>query len=453
MRIVKILILLLGLLIVSACIKNNELYKQNKIHLVFDNNSDTYYPENFRVIKNIKTKNISSAGLNKIRILGSGADLIYGRAGNDAIYGDEQNDLVFGDNGNDFISLGIGDDSASGGLGDDTINGDDGNDTIYGDDGNDIISGGLGDDTINGGTGDDTINGNENNDIIHGNDGIDNISGGVGNDTLYGDAGNDTLNGDDGNDIIYGNAGSDIINGGNGTDTVSYLDAVLSALTINLTEGKARGFNNGNEEIDTLQSIENVIGSNSTDYITGDNLTNYLQGMGGNDFFYWTLGNDYYDGGDGADVVTVTAGSTTPMTISYGNTFSIERFIGGSNNDVITGINSPSNAPVTLTGGGGKDKFSFDLNAFSGDNIGRVAPVKALVTDFTTAVTPNSANSKDFLEFDLASGIAATVNTSFVTVNNQMSTLVKVCVGASSIAEITLQGTVLGFGSADYGFI
>lgn len=63
---------MLGLLIVSACIKNNELYKQNKIHLVFDNNSDTYYPENFRVIKNIKTKNISSAGLNKIRILGSG---------------------------------------------------------------------------------------------------------------------------------------------------------------------------------------------------------------------------------------------------------------------------------------------------------------------------------------------------------------------------------------------
>jgi Ca2+-binding RTX toxin-like protein len=181
---------------------------------------------------------------------GSGADQLFGGAGNDTLLGKGGNDLLFGGAGNDTLIGGDGDDQVFGEAGNDRMIWNPGDDS-------DLFEGGDGVDTaeVNGGNGSETftitangtrvrfdrtnpapftidigttenlvVNANGGDDVITAGNGLANlikltIDGGAGNDTITGGDGNDTLLGGDGNDVIIGGRGNDTAQLGAGDDT------------------------------------------------------------------------------------------------------------------------------------------------------------------------------------------------------------------------------------------
>jgi serralysin len=264
-----------------------------------------------------------------------------------------------------------------------TLNGAAGNDTLNGLDGADTLIGGAGDDVMDGGLGVDTANYSTNasavtvnlsittaqNTVGAGNDtllNIENLTGSGFADTLIGNAANNLIFGGLGDDVISGGLGDDILQGSTGSDTVSYAGA-SGAVTVNL--GTALAQNTVSAGMDTLSSIENVIGSSFDDTILAN------------------LSNNRLDGGDGIDTVsylmtaagvTVTLATTAAQnTVSSGSDtlINIENLTGTNYGDTLTGnegdnlLNGLSGNDTligglganTLTGGSGGDKFRFEV--------------------------------------------------------------------------------------------
>ena len=103
----------------------------------------------------------------------------------------------------------------------------------------------------------------------------------------------DTLIGGDGNERFAGLGGADVIDGGAGNDTVSYafdqsfggnfgvvVNLSDSALPFMAANSAIDGFNT----VDTLTSIENVIGTRFEDFLSGSSVANIFTGLGGDDF-------------------------------------------------------------------------------------------------------------------------------------------------------------------------
>ncbi len=158
----------------------------------------------------------------------------------------------------------------------------DGTNRIYGLDGNDSVSGGALADLLDGGNGNDAVYGQ------------------AGNDTLYGRAGDDKLRGGAGNDSLEGGTGNDYLDGGTEIDTASYITAT-AGVSVNLSLTGAQ--NTGGAGLDTLVSIENLIGSNFNDSLTGNAGNNVLSGLGGNDTLTGGDGNNQLTGGAGRDTL------------------------------------------------------------------------------------------------------------------------------------------------------
>ena len=308
-------------------------------------------------------------------------------AAGDILRGDGEANTIDGGGGNDNIQGGAGADTLNGGTGNDTINGNQDNDTINGDAGDDSIHGGFGSDTLDGGsntaagdtldmvgnvtgpgdtpdditvdlsltpdaqgyitvnksygggtnTGTDRVKGFENVTTDHGNDTLigDNannvLTSGQGTDTLRGHNGDDTLNGGTGNDILDGGLGDDTLNGGDDTDTADYSNDT-NGVTVNLQTGSGT---DGGGNTDTLNSIENVLGSNST--LIGDTLTahstiaNVLEGNAGND--------------------TLTG-------------FAADQLIGGAGDDILnTNLAALQNSSTRMNGGADNDTLNLDEGA------------------------------------------------------------------------------------------
>jgi Ca2+-binding RTX toxin-like protein len=158
----------------------------------------------------------TSSGDDRVNLLGTENDRIYGQEGDDYITTDMGNDEIYGNQGIEFIFSGPGDDRLFGGQngGEPTPdkNGNmkmqDGVETVSGGKGNDLIYGNFGDDVITGGTGNDTIFGGQGDDTLRSGVGDDTLWGGVGDDTLYGANG--------GTDTFY-------VDGG-GVDNISHFD-------------------------------------------------------------------------------------------------------------------------------------------------------------------------------------------------------------------------------------
>jgi hypothetical protein len=163
---------------------------------------------------------------------------------------------------------------------------------------------------------------------------IENATGGSGNDVLIGNAaanlltgnsGDDTLFGRDGNDTLIGGRGNDGLDGGNGIDTASYAGAT-SGVTANLLSGLATG-GAGN---DTLNTIENLIGSGFNDRLIGD------------------LGVNRISGGNGVDVVTLGGGNDV-FVAEIGAT-PIGLRTGSMSVDIITDFDASGNDFIDLSG-------------------------------------------------------------------------------------------------------
>ena len=230
-------------------------------------------------------------------------------------------DTLTGDAGANILGGAGGNDALEGGAGNDMLYGDDGIDTLEGGDGNDMLDGGDGIDTASYAGAAAAVNVSlalqdaAQNTIGAGSDtlsGIENLTGSAFNDSLAGDDGDNKLSGGDGADVLTGGDGDDSLDGGGGNDTASYEDAA-AGVTVNLALLGPQ--NTGGAGIDTLSSIEGVIGSNLDDTLTGDAGNNVLGGLDGDDLLNGGAGDDILVGGDGNDTASY-ADAASAVTVS-----------------------------------------------------------------------------------------------------------------------------------------
>ena len=240
---------------------------------------------------------------------GSGADQLFGQAGNDTLNGRGGVDLLFGGTENDTLTGGDADDQAFGEAGNDRMIWNPGDDTDLNEGGagtdtvevngggaerfaitangarvrfdrvtpapfsidigtseNLVLNAGADDDiveagtglaaliklTVDGGAGNDTISGSDGDDILLGGDGNDRIDGQNGDDVAFLGAGTDTFQWDPGddNDVVEGQGGTDrlLFNGANAAEDVD----------ISANGGRVRFFRNVANVIMDLNDVEKV---------------------------------------------------------------------------------------------------------------------------------------------------------------------------------------------------
>jgi Ca2+-binding RTX toxin-like protein len=371
----------------------------------------------------------------------AGVDTLKGGSGDDFLFGESEGDFLFGDAGNDYLTGDENDDYLYGGTGEDYLSGGEGNDFLRGDEGNDGISGGIGDSdsvsyetssgsvvaniddsrqysntasegdletnfTINAGQAQDgfgftdsfnfSIVEEETVDedvkvIIEGKEvtlprqkvvgtktveifgGLENLIGSNQSDVLIGNIKKNIIQGLGGDDLLIGNEGVDTLDGGNGNDTVSYRRDAKRVI-VNLETNTAI---DGSIATDALVSIENVVGSDSTDEIIGDEITgdsnaniilggkgndilkggigdDILRGEADNDQLFGDQGNDLLDGGsgddllyggDGNDIIRGGLGIDTAIYNGRRSRYFITRINGGftiTSNDTGEGVDTLS---------------------------------------------------------------------------------------------------------------
>ena len=335
---------------------------------------------------------VQTAGGDDIIVTGAGRDQIDGGNGANTAHmggGDDQYfhdntrfdsgaERVFGEAGNDDIFTGAGADQTYGGTDNDRMYAGDGADSEYGGAGNDVIFGEAGADVIYGGDGNDGLNGDENTrfffidaaaDRLEGGAGDDGLTGGIGADLLYGGTGNDGLalnlyNSSSGEvldtarDHVFGGAGNDTLfatgldNSGRSDDMIVVLnasgttlvkingmvvaDAVeVEALTINTYSIGTSHIEGGalNDVVRSGASANDLIktlgGNDQIDSGTGSDRT--FGGDGNDGIFTWLGGTDSVDGGAGNDQIQVSA-----LFSSHAAEAGIGHFFGGSGTDTLT---------------------------------------------------------------------------------------------------------------------
>jgi Ca2+-binding RTX toxin-like protein len=248
------------------------------------------------------------------------------------VIGSSNVDNITGSDADNFLDGGFGNDAIRGGLGNDTISGGFGTNDLRGDGGVDTVDfrflGPFNDATINLATGVSTFSSGSSA-IVE----FENAVGGAGNDSITGTGaanlldgllGSDTILAGGGNDTLIGGLGADDLNGEGGIDLVDYSYALGG--TINLTAGTA---DFGPADIDSLTSIEDVLGSQGRDTIIGTALSNRLDGGRSNDSIRGEAGDDILIGGLGADSLEGGLGSDT-LIGGTGN----DTLIGGDNSDL-----------------------------------------------------------------------------------------------------------------------
>ncbi|HEX6375690.1 MAG TPA: hypothetical protein VFZ91_08205 [Allosphingosinicella sp.] len=325
----------------------------------------------------IGIEHLSGTPFNDTLIGTDGDNWLWG--GSDGL-GNSGSDAIFANGGNDLVEVGAGNNIVDGGSGIDTL-------SLFGN-ATDIGPAGVtvflnmdfsyqdteqgmmilsGFENLSGSIYDDFLVGNGDANVLAGDQGNDELHGGLGSDTLYGDgrilvdshgtggSGPITTYPDvslidpllvGGDDVLEGGEGDDQLFGGGGSDTAAYR-AASGPVFVNL----ATGFASGADGVDTLSSIENVIGSVYDDALRGDSGDNVLDGFGGADNIRGEEGNDTIVGGTGHDFIR---GGDGDDTIS-----------GGDDDDYMDG----GLGDDAFDGGAGWDRVSYAVGALNGVSV------------------------------------------------------------------------------------
>jgi Ca2+-binding RTX toxin-like protein len=204
---------------------------------------------------------------------------------------------VFGRGGADFITF-------KGGL-----------DTGLNYFGNALIDGGAGDDHLQGGGGDDVLVGGAGDDVMDGNQ--DSTDFGASNCEVDDDVFIDLVSGE-----VFG-----WVPGLTAGDTAVYAGSA-GPITADLDPAEAHPGTATGDGTDTLQNIENLVGSPADDTLSGDNDENLIAGGAGNDTLagdadddcvFGQDGNDTLDENEGTSVAQGGSGTTNGSDFVFGN--------------------------------------------------------------------------------------------------------------------------------------
>jgi Ca2+-binding RTX toxin-like protein len=253
----------------------------------------------------------------------AGGEILVGGQGDDVLNGGEDGD---GSDGFDVVSYGsatgpVDIDLALGratGQGSDSLTGIAG---AFGSPFGDTVKGDVNENWLGGASGDDVVTGGEGNDTL----GIGGRESVLALDVLLSrlpifrfeiagfDGGDDVLSGEGGDDVLVGSElafddmggwtaepGNDELLGGPGVDWVTFdclCPPLDRSITVNLAVGTAEGWGT-----DSLDDIENMVGSLDADVLTGDDDPNEILGMQGDDSLSGLGGDDTLDGGIGFGV-------------------------------------------------------------------------------------------------------------------------------------------------------
>ncbi len=351
-------------------------------------------------------------GLGKDTLFGGeGADIIHGEAEEDELHGGSGNDTIIGDNGDDILHGDSGSDTFFAEEGNDTFDGGTGFETdidrldyspvnflftevvldendapmernlgmmALGDQIKFGLSGEVYTDTF---TEIETLIGTQFSDIFKNVD-VDAVYGGSGNDFinqpdigrnlfLAGEAGKDTIFGGSGDDLISGGADNDLLEGGAGKDTIdggSGFDSVIygrseTGVAVDLRGGLASSDGYSDASIDSLISIEGVVGSDHADVLhtqdRKDGTYSTAQGGEGNDTIYGHGYRSKIYGNEGDDTLygRGTSGSMVGTTT---------HIYGGHGNDTIYG-NTDNGSDGTIHGDAGEDMIYAHRGQFNID--------------------------------------------------------------------------------------
>ena len=178
--------------------------------------------------------------------------------------------------------------------------------------------------------------GGEGDDVLRGGDSTagDDLEGLQGSDTVLGFAGDDSVGG--------GPGGTNSLDGGTGVDDGSFRNADSVTVDLGISGPQDTG-----GALDTLTSIEGLVGSDSRDTLIGDGGPNRLDGRDGDDFLDGSGGNDTLaDTADGATAVYAQSPGGVNADLTAGTA------TGGAGVDTLSGITDLTGSPFadTLTG-------------------------------------------------------------------------------------------------------
>ncbi|MEX2237744.1 MAG: hypothetical protein WEB00_09445 [Dehalococcoidia bacterium] len=271
---------------------------------------------------------------------GNSSDLIAGDAAPNTLRGGAGPDVIVGRGDVDQLFGDLGDDDLSGGSSVDGLDGGEGSDTAFFGEESVIVR--IAERVAVMASGDEDLVSIENatgspfSDILHGDDGPNVLDGGGAGDIVEGLGGDDTLLGGPGDDAIVPGDGTAIIDGGDDRDLLIY-ENISGPVNANLNLQRTLG-SDGN---DTLEGIEDLIGTEFNDTLVGDDNDNRLSGAAGLDIIIGNGGADGLFGGTENDFLSGGPGE--------------DELDGGTEDDQLSGGDDPD----ILDGGPGVDEAIF----------------------------------------------------------------------------------------------
>ncbi|WP_164886837.1 beta strand repeat-containing protein [Piscinibacter defluvii] len=181
--------------------------------------------------------------------------------------------------------------------------------------------------------------------------------------------------GNSGANVLSGNAGDNRLDGQGGADTASYSGAA-GAVVVDLDNGDAQ--DTGGAGVDTLVSIEHLVGSTFGDTLLGNAAANRLDGGAGDDLLIGAAGNDTYTVDHGDDqIVEAGGGGTDTVRSSVSWTLGAElenlTLLGTANlnatGNAVGNVLTGNRGNNVLSGGGGVDTASY-AGALAGVKVG-----------------------------------------------------------------------------------